>query len=157
MKMSLKKHSIISYLVFMAMFMGGLLLVWSSLSTQAGADLPGRNTPTPTSASTGDKDNGQGAGAHIELHVPNAPAGAWTVVQWQDSSGGWHDVEGWRGTLDASGYRRWWVDAKDFGTGPFRWGVSQGPGGPALGASQPFSLPLEAGQVLLVAVSLGAP
>jgi hypothetical protein len=157
MKMNLKKHSVISCLVLMAMFMGGLLLTWSLVSTQAGADLPGRNTPTPTGPPAGDQDNGPPAGAHIELHVPSAPAGAWTVVQWQDSAGGWHDVEGWRGTLDASGYRRWWVDAKDFGTGPFRWVVSQGPDGPVLGISQPFNLPSEAGQVLPVTASLGTP
>jgi hypothetical protein len=157
MMMSLKKHTIISCLVFVPIFIGGLLLVWSLVSTQAEAGLPDRNTPTPTGPPTGDNDNAPPVGAHIELYVPNAPAGAWTVVQWQDSAGGWHDVEGWRGTLDASGYRRWWVDAKDFGTGPFRWVVSQGADGPFLSLSPPFNLPSEAGQVLPMTVSPGTP
>jgi hypothetical protein len=80
--------------------------------------------------------------------------GLWGVVQWQDSSQGWHDVEGWRNTLDENGYRRWWVDSKDFGTGPFRWAVSHAPDGAVLGVSESFSLPLTAGQVVPVRVQV---
>jgi hypothetical protein len=114
--------------------------------------LPVRDTPTPTREREREHDN-QPVGAHIELHVPGAPAGAWAVVQWQDSEGGWHDVEGWQGTLDEGGGRGWWVGARDFGKGPFRWVVKAGPGGPILGASQPFDLPHEANQVVQVTVS----
>jgi hypothetical protein len=74
-------------------------------------------------------------------------------VQWQDSAGGWHDVEGWRGPL-AEGNRRWWVAAKDFGSGPFRWAIIEESGGRLLGASQPFNLPTQANETLQVTVSL---
>jgi len=75
------------------------------------------------------------------LQVTGALADAWSVVQWQDFAGGWHDVEGWRGSLGQAGTRRWWVAPSDFGTGPFRWVVTQGPGGAILWSSEPFSLP----------------
>jgi hypothetical protein len=65
---------------------------------------------------------------------------SWSVVQWQDSSGGWPDVEGWAGSLDDGGGRRWWVVAKDFSTGPFRWVSQAGPEGSVLNASEPFTL-----------------
>ena len=75
------------------------------------------------------------------------------MIQWQDSVGDWQDVDGWQGTLN-NNYRRWWVAAKDFGTGPFRWLVTRGPGGEVLGTSEPFNLPAGANQVILVQVSL---
>jgi len=104
-----------------------------------------------TGGSGGNKGGGSGepAGAWIELHAPQALAGGWAVVQWQDRAGIWHDVEGWRGRLDG-GVESWWVHPKDFGSGPFRWTVSEQAGGKLLGASQPFSLPAEANQVLQV-------
>ena len=74
--------------------------------------------------------------------------GAWTIVQWQDSAGGWHDVEGWRGTLDGPTLKRWWVADKDFGTGPFRWVVIQEPSAAPPHISEPFSLPHEANQII---------
>lgn len=146
----------------------GTLLILSSLSALAPLRseasppaLPTRPEDfVPPSGDEGGDEDDQPVGAYIELHVPQKPTGVnggWTVVQWQDRAGGWHDVEGWRGMLDARGSRRWWVAAKDFGTGPFRWVVSQGPGGPVLGISQSFNLPSEAGQVLLVTASLGTP
>jgi hypothetical protein len=46
------------------------------------------------------------------------------------------------------------VAAKDFNTGPFRWLVTQGPGGPEVGASQPFNLPGGANQVVRVEVKV---
>jgi hypothetical protein len=91
-------------------------------------------------------------GAYIELHLQSAPAGLWAIVQWQDSAGAWQDVEGWHGTLDASGSRRWWVAAKDFGTGPFRWVIVQGD--ELLTASDPFYLPQAAGAVVTAEVFL---
>ncbi len=68
------------------------------------------------------------------------PAGLWTIVPWQDALGGWHDVQGWQGTLD--GYQKlWWVAEDDFGTGPFRWALYQGKGGALLAVSESFYLP----------------
>lgn len=117
--------------------------------------LPPRETPKPQPPGHDNQDHkddkgGPPAGAYIELAAPDLPAGAWTIVQWQDSSGGWHNVEGWQGWEYSSS--RWWVHPKDFGSGPFRWLVTQGPGGPAVGVSPPFTLPGGAGQVVPVTV-----
>jgi hypothetical protein len=132
-------------------------LVWPPLLIKAGSTLPPRHSPAPSSPAD-DSDDGDDddtpLGAHIELQVAPVQVGLWTVVQWQDSAGNWHDVDGWRGTLETGGYKRWWVALKDFGTGPFRWVATQGPGGPVLGMSEPFSLPAEANEVVPVTVSL---
>ncbi|GAB4429697.1 MAG: hypothetical protein Kow0031_10300 [Anaerolineae bacterium] len=48
-------------------------------------------------------------------------------------------MAGWRGALDNSGHIRGWVAAKGFGTGPFRWAVSEA-------VSELFNLPAGAGQ-----------
>ena len=104
----------------------GLLVIGVGLTTVpalANGGLPDRNPPPP--GDDGGRNDSGPLGTHIELVAPEH-AGAWSVVQWQDSAGNWHDVEGWRGTLDSQGYIRWWVDAKDFGTGPFRWVISGG-------------------------------
>ena len=92
-------------------------------------------------------------GAYIELRVAPVPPGAWSVVQWQDWAGGWHDVEGWQGEVGPDGFERWWVAAKDFNTGPFRWQVTQGRGGAELGLSRPFILPAGGNQVVRVDVT----
>ena len=70
---------------------------------------------------------GWGGGA-IELQVRFGPAmlkyapEAWTVVQWQDAWGDWHDVEGWRGALDevvsAEGRKIWWCIVRIWAKGP---------------------------------------
>ena len=36
-----------------------------------------------------------------ELEAVDSWQALWTVVQWQDGRGRWHDVTGWRGHLDA--------------------------------------------------------
>jgi hypothetical protein len=130
------KHTFPLTFLLIVLLLGGL--VSFPPATQAGSTLPPRNTPTPTPDEGKDHQKDKPAGATIELEVPPAWASAWAVVQWR-SAEGWHKVEGWRGSLPESG--RWWVAAKDFGAGPFRWLVTQGPGGPALGVSEPFYLP----------------
>jgi hypothetical protein len=75
------------------------------------------------------------------LHISGVPAEVWTVVQWQDSAGGWQNVAGWQGSLEADQTKKWWVAAKDFDTGPFRWVILSQPNGTTLAASQPFMLP----------------
>lgn len=126
------------------------------LTTQAA--LPSLNTPTPTSGASDGKDSKDSDHtspiAYIELYVQPAPAGAWSVVQWQDSAGNWHDVEGWRGSLADSGIQRWVVEAKDFNTGPFRWVVTQGPSGSVAGGSSAFNLPAGANETVQVRVTL---
>ncbi len=112
------------------------------------------------------------AGALIELHIHFARQGSssgdgftpatasqlWTVVQWQDNSGGWHAVEGWQGAPDqvagGTATKVWWLSATQLGQGPFRWAVLENYGGQRLGLSAPFSLPLQVGERLEIEVTL---
>lgn len=98
-------------------------------------------------------------GAYLTLHVENAPVSAWTVVQWQDGHGRWHDVTGWRGLLDdGDGNEKvWWVAPRDFDTGPFRWLVYDEPDGAVLGTSDSFTLPAARGATVTVEVTLPDP
>ncbi len=111
------------------------------------AQLPPRPTLTPTPSPTPlstplatarPVDNP----VRIRLAVP-AYEGAWSLVQWQDSAGGWHDVDGWQGEIEA-GQKQWRVSPKDFDTGPFRWLVMDQPNGEILAISDPFLLPTRA-------------
>jgi hypothetical protein len=76
------------------------------------------------------------------------------MIQWQDSVGVWHDVEGWRSTLDRDNKQVWWVAGADFGKGPFRWVVYQAPEGKLLAKSKTFTLPNSAGETVIIKVSL---
>jgi hypothetical protein len=129
----------------------GLLLV--ALPVQADGGLPPRETPTPVPSGAAKGDDAP-VGARIELRATGAPGGAWAGVQWQDSIGGWRDVEGWQGSLSVHGCQSWWVAARDFGCGPFRWVVLEGPGGALLASSAPFDLPGASGEVLVVEVGM---
>lgn len=146
---SSRLNQVAKYLLLLGVLMG---LVWGgnllTQPVQAGSILPPRATPTPEKEgkSKGDKHP---AGAYIELQVSGV-VGTWAVVEWQDSSGGWHEVEGWRGSLPGSS--RWWVHNKDFGQGLFRWVVKQGPQGPVEGLSQPFTLPVRPNETVQVVV-----
>jgi hypothetical protein len=143
------------WIVLCLMVVGLLALAVLPTSTQAGPDLPSRDTPTPARADDEDEDDDGPAGAHIELSVAGAPAGAWSVVQWADNTGTWHDVEGWRGTLDQYGNRRWWVHPSHFRAGPFRWLVMDGPEGQVISTSETFHLPTAPGELVLIEVSAG--
>lgn len=106
------------------------------------------------------------SGAYIRLNVtpPMAPPMAgdaappkvWTLVQWEDAVGAWHDVGSWSGHLDdaRAGTKTWWVNAADYGRGAFRWAVLQDKDGSVLAVSAPFHLPTSNGQVLDVGVTL---
>jgi hypothetical protein len=117
---------------------------------------PPRPTLTPTPYSTPSK--GSPFGSYIELRLPTDNINLWTVVQWQDAQGGWHDVENWRGILDEinqhKGDKLWWVYPRDYGKGPFRWQVYQSPGGALLATSHSFNLPGDASQRVIVEVTL---
>lgn len=129
-----------------------ILVLWLALApTQAQALPPRPEDVVPSDEHGGDHD--RPVGAYIELHVQPARSGLWAVVQWQDSTEYWHDVEGWRGALDASGSQRWWVAAKDFGTGPFRWVIYWVQGDELLAESDPFNLPQTAGEAVKIEVS----
>jgi hypothetical protein len=83
----------------------------------------------------------------------------WTVVEWQDAFGDWHEVEGWRGALDevarGEGRKVWWVSLDDLGKGPFRWTVCRRPAGRPLAHSKPFHLPGTGEERVVVGVALG--
>jgi hypothetical protein len=81
------------------------------------------------------------AGGAITLRAYPVEPGSWTVVQWQDAQGGWHDVEGWQGTFDRENQVAWWVAPDDMGKGPFRWAVYPSRGGQLLATSDSFYLP----------------
>jgi hypothetical protein len=88
----------------------------------------------------------------ITVFLPDAPAGSWVGVQWQELNGVWHDVEGWQGTMsvDDNGlqFTQWTVLSENFGQGPFRWVVTE-PGGSVWGVSPSFTLPTEGVQYVL--------
>lgn len=140
------------WLVFALAVFGLMLLAWTPLPTQAGPDLPSRATPTSTPRDDDDKDE-KPIGAYIELQPQGTPDGVWTVVQWQDSTGGWQGVGGWQGPLD-KGRKKWWVSQRDFGRGPFRWATYQDQGGELLAVSESFYLPDTANELVRVEVSL---
>ena len=113
---------------------------------------PPRPTLTPTpSAVTSPKSS------YLELHVPGDNKYLWTAVQWQDSAGNWHTVEGWQGILDNIhehvGIKQWQVYPRDYGKYPFRWLVYQSQGGKLLTTSYSFRLP-GANQRVIVEVTL---
>lgn len=146
-----KKEQTLIKLTFAILFTS--LLAWAMWpASVAEADLPPRNTPTPIPASSKDidKDDDGPIGAWLELQAGSAHAGKWSGVQWQNSAGAWENVDGWQGSLDEAGRCSWWVAAKDFGRGPFRWVITQGKGGPVLSASEPFYLPAGANETVKV-------
>jgi hypothetical protein len=78
----------------------------------------------------------------------------WTMVQWLTGDGNWVDVDGWRGNFDRNGVVAWWVGADLLGEGPFRWLVLESEGGDLLTTSETFDLPADAGDIVVVEVSL---
>ncbi len=149
-----KRYQPILWFMMSFMFVAMLLLSGLLAPAVSQADLPDRNTPTPSPAND-DNDDGDGGVllAHIELFVSPTPLGVEAAVQWQNINGAWEDVGGWSHPLE-NGYARWTVEAKDFGTGPFRWVVrSGGPTGVVVGSSESFSLPAGAGEMVQVYIS----
>jgi hypothetical protein len=147
--MTLKKEQPLIALTFAILFIG--LLAWTmDPAPVAEASLPSRSTPTPVSPKDKDKDDDGPIGAWLELQAADALAGEWSGVQWQNSAGAWENVDGWQGALDETGGCRWWVAAQDFGSGPFRWVITRGKGGPVLSTSEPFYLPDGANETVRV-------
>jgi hypothetical protein len=105
--------------------------------------------------SNGDNDEDDGAtGAHIELRVQAGLGGVWTIVQWQDGVGRWHDVEGWRAQVEQDQPVNWWVAPEDTNTGPYRWLVYQDQDRRVVvWASEAFYLP-KRGETLVVTTAV---
>jgi len=104
-------------------------------------------TPLPTSTPAPVSPSLPLSKGYILLHVANHTAVTWSVVQWQDGLGDWHEVEGWQGELDALDnvqperqWKVWGVAFENFGQGPFRWVVYSATGD-VLGVSSNFDLP----------------
>lgn len=156
MKINRKKEATFWLALILALI--SILVLARPLPTQAGPGLPPREPPPPAQPSSGDEDDDKDdepIGAHIVLQAPSAPAGAWTIVQWQDTAGGWHDIDGWQGTLDEGNQKMWWLAPDLFGKGPFRWLVYQSTkGDKLLATSDSFYLPGAEGEKLRVEVSL---
>ena len=128
----------------------GLAFSLMLIAAPVQAALPPRPEPVPTAVSP-QKDAVKGA--QIKLMVSEPSKDAWTVVEWQDpTTEEWTAVGGWQGTLDADGSQVWWVGRDHFGAGPFRWLVYDGMGGTLLETSDPFTLPTQDLQVVIVPV-----
>lgn len=140
----LSKFRIFSLLI---LFFVPLLAAFSAESLAAG--LPPRPTPEPVKSKQ--------PGAYIELQLSGATVGSegvWTIVQWVDEFGEWHDVSGWQGTVELDGSQTWWVAPDDLGKGPFRWQVYASENGDLLATSDEFMLPEERRYVLIVPIEV---
>lgn len=109
--------------------------------------------PTATPSSSTNTPQTDSGGALIYLHVPTPPSDLQTVVQWQDGLGNWHDIEGWRGTLNQANFIVWWVAPHDLGAVWYRWQVYTADGRITT-HSDAFSLPTQPNQNLHILVTL---
>lgn len=171
--------------VLLGVTLAGVLLMAFWLTQAAADTMPPRPEPTATSnpgappvatpnpgappaATPGPgpapdhAEHRTGALIWLKLSPANGPAlwptiwpGLWTVVQWQDTGGGWHDVTGWEGRPDDPAQKVWWVDPKDYSTGPFRWVVYDSARQTPLATSAAFHLP--SGDNELMEVPAGVP
>ncbi len=146
-------------------------------ATAQEGDLPPRGGDPPTAtpvpeATAVPEAKPAPSGSRLQLHVhygSNWPwhlmawQELWTEVQWTDGQA-WFVVEGWRGHMDtitraADGRwvsaREWWVDNKDFNTGPFRWVVYAHEGGAVLATSDTFMLPARGGETMIIDQTVG--
>ena len=139
------------------LLLGVLLFALTSLAAQPNS-LQAQGDPLPTATPFGTPPPTavppSPTGGTLILQTYEAPANSWTVVQWQDSNGGWHDVTSWQSQL-TDGYVGWWVGPENLGAGPFRWLLLAGPDGEMLASSASFALPNFAGDVVLVEINLG--
>ena len=165
----MKDTRVRTYCAYISSVITCSLLVLVSLPSPARtalADLPPRFTPTPTPPAQPAPQSAP-AGAQIQLRAQFSqdwPATGipwqelWTVVQWQDEWGYWHDVEGWQGTLDevqdCAGTKTWWLDQGLLGKGPFRWAIYRSQGTTLSAASDPFNLPARTGETATIEISL---
>lgn len=139
------------FLLLIIVLLAQAFVAKPKLTTNETASLPPRPTVMPTAVPT--RISYPPNGGEIELHVAGVSESAlWTLVQWQDAQGAWHDVEGWQGELDADHSKTWWVGAEYLGAGPFRWLVLSG--AQPIAISDTFSLPARAGAKVVVTTSL---
>lgn len=156
------------WIFFGMLFAFSFLAVSVNHSSASPAGLPTRptdmptavNTPTPTpipaTATPVPIVTPKAYGAYIQLQVSGTydPTHLWTIVQWEDTDGGWHNVDGWQGTLDDGISKTWWVAPEDFNTGPFRWAVYNQKGGDLLATSNSFQLPDRTKAIIVATIQL---
>ena len=168
-------HAIRNSIALVGVVSALLLLVWGGSIATGGtpevgqAPLPtSTRPPTPAIPSTPAVQptrppNTEIAGGWIELRVRFSPAetepqALWTIVQWQDTEGRWHNVDGWQGTFDEIhdgwGVKRWWLDQTLFAHGPFRWLIYRSKEDTLLTVSDPFFLPEYTGQTTYIELPL---
>ena len=131
------------------------LSIYSPAGAQTDSNMPPRPIPPSKPASTEPEDENKDEldGGKIVLHLP-AGINAWTIVQWQDEFGRWHDIQGWGGypTWDAQNQEwavEWWVDEENFSEGPFRWvGTADENNQKRLFVTASFILPERMGQIV---------
>jgi len=147
-------------ILFLGLTLAATAIALLPMLTEA-ADLPPRPTPQPP-----EEPAPPPTGGLIVLELEVTPSlleqvdswqALWTVVQWQDGLGHWHDVMGWRGNFDEvegiTALKRWWVAEDNFGTGPFRWLVLSEMDGEVLASTEPFDLPTKSDRVTVVTAS----
>ena len=167
--MTLNKHpsNVWLTLITVAACLGMALILLATLPQPAQA-LP----PRPTVPSDVTEEDPSKIGAQIQLKAQFPKdwpwqtvhwQDLWTVVQWQDANGEWHDVAGWQGTLDTIkigkdgtvvGYKTWWLGYENLGQGTFRWQVLESQDGQLHVTSDPFNLPATSKTTLEVNVML---
>lgn len=141
----MKTKSLLLTLTVLAILLGASTTLFGETYTYSQNDLPSRPpTATPEPA--------PGGFIHLDfdssLPLSSAP---WSVVQWQDNVGNWHDVEGWQGTLNRDLELVWWVAPENLGQGLFRWSVYRDDSKHSLlNISKPFYLPANGHQVVMV-------
>jgi hypothetical protein len=127
----------------------------------ASPGLPPRFTPVPGAPSSDGSDVSYitawiNCGEGCEIDSSWQPL--YTVVQWQDNDGVWHDVQGWQSQLlvpeEQPAVQTWAVAPSHFGRGPFRWLVFDREMREVLGVSTTFYLPQTPNTAVSVEIDL---
>lgn len=128
--------------------MGLGLALSNTQEVSASPVLPPRFTPVPGAPSSNGSDVSYitariNCGEGCEIDSSWQPL--YTVVQWQDNDGVWHDVQGWQSQLlvqeEKPAIQTWAVAPSHFGRGPFRWLILDHEMHEVLGVSTNFFLP----------------
>jgi hypothetical protein len=136
-----------------------LILLFQPTHTQAAPTLPPRPTIAPlTTPDPPPHAEGGWIVLRAALKDMMSAQTVWSVVQWQDAAGEWHNVEGWQGTFDVVvgtvGIKTWWVAPRDLAKGPFRWVIYQERDGAWLAASDTFYLPRNLAETIYITLPL---
>ncbi|MBI5879549.1 MAG: hypothetical protein HZB53_18010 [Chloroflexi bacterium] len=149
--------------VWLAIVVGILATATSAMAVAPG--LPPR--PMPGDGDNGDDGGGGGMGSQIVLIIHlstddtrnlSAWRALWTIVQWQDGTGQWHDVDNWQGAPKGNPgdayHQAYAIDERNYGKGPFRWIVRTTKGSTDAAVSQPFNLPRNTSEAVRIDVAV---